>query len=103
MGPAATPRSYRMATSGHTPDFTVTDEEVARSRARDRAAQRAGWQHENQLPQITPDGKCSHCGAGKAHLYLVTDNSPSSRVREYQCRTCAHSSYQILPPRRVRP
>ena len=83
-------------------NLSVTDDEVARSRAKDRAAQRAGWLNKSTLPKLTPDGKCHHCKAGGAHLYQVRDNPPSPDLIEYECRSCGRSSYQTVGRRRHR-
>ena len=73
--------------------YAVTDEEVARDRARDRAAQKVGWQDVHNLPKLTPEGACHHCGSSRAHLYLVPNSLPEPDLAEYQCRTCGRTSY----------
>lgn len=88
--------------SGESENLSVTDDEVARSRAKDRAAQKAGWLNPSNLPKITPDGRCHHCGAGGAHLYQVQGLPPAPNLVEYECRSCGRSSYQNEARRRTR-
>ena len=94
------PRKRGNTVEAEPENLSVTDDEVARSRAKDRAAQRAGWLNPRNLPKLTPEGKCHHCGAGGAHLYQVKDLALSPDLVEYQCRSCGRSSYATMRGRK---
>lgn len=78
----------------------LTDSEVWRSRARDRNARQVGWQDETNLPLVTKQGRCHHCGAGKANLVPAGYQAPQHL--EFWCRLCGRSSYVKIPASQIK-
>lgn len=81
-------------------DQSVSDEEVARERARERAAVKAGWHNTGNLPRVTAEGRCAHCNAPPAHLYRNPDSLLNPGLAEHTCRSCGRSSYSHHDRRR---